>query len=138
MLRAGAAPALSSAKHLRRGGLMNVLVVDGDVGAGIDTTGVLSADHSVRFVRSVAEARSAIKDVRPEAVVCELSLAGRDGGDVLLSWLRTFDPAVRRIVFCNGISPTGFDVDLAHAWVFKPDVQKVEWLLREGAVPRAT
>src|SRR5262249_36019397 len=122
MLRAGAAPALSSAKHRRRGALLNVLVVDGDVGAGIAITRVLSADHTVRFVRSVAEARSAIKDVRPEAVVCELSLAGRDGGDELLSWLRTFDPAVRRLVFYLGISPTSFDPYSAQSCGVKADL----------------
>ena len=111
---------------------MNVLLVDSDEVTANATAFALSTGHNVRSVPTVREAMRAIEESRPDAVVCELMLDRGERGDVLLSWLRGRYPSIRRIVFCGGASPTGFDVDIAHAWVLKPDVRQVLWFLRAG------
>jgi DNA-binding NtrC family response regulator len=109
---------------------MKVLVVDNDETSARSTVRALEAHHAVRLALTIGQARDAIEAWKADAVVCELAL-GAEGGDAFLSWLRKQHPAVRRIVYCAGASPMAFDVDLAHAWVIKPDVPKIEWLLLE-------
>lgn len=111
---------------------MKVLVVDSDEVAGTATARALSSSHKVRFVHTVKEALRAIEELLPDAVVCEVALSGGELGDALLAWLRAHHPAIRRIVYCARAMPSSLDVDAAHAWVLKPDLPRVSWLLRAG------
>jgi DNA-binding response OmpR family regulator len=111
---------------------MKVLVVDSDEVAGTATARGLSSSHKVRLVPTVSAALRAIEEARPDAVICEVALTGGECGDVLLSWLRAHHPTIRRIVFARSALPSSLDVDAAHAWVLKPDVPRLLWLLRGG------